>query len=723
MKDSKAGLFPTIMGAARLGSIVAVLMLIFSGLVGANADDESEVLFQGNSDVDGPFWIEFSCELDSCQDMELVVWTDDSEYRIMDTHLVEWSGLVNGSVSWELLANPSLVMENFAMRSIIGKQSDIIENSDLPDLVPPPGQQGEWASMSASSNCQLNRCSRSEILSEGASFVGVLDTSADDDAILVEGDNGDVVKISSIESPDSISIEYWSRSDSKTLIGSISSSESSSVYLDYPEDAELWVRIVHSDESDFSPYRFNLVTFDDENEGPAGEELGNPWIYDYQLSSNSTSYDLYRGHISSNDQLGDSLLISTGAKISLPIACHFTGEVALEILLHEIGGEKEKIVEDSNKCPQNIETSPSSTGIEFRVKSEQVIEWEIEVTSPVSGDGVLLGDAPDLLWLESGPSEFWGLISPSNTPYSGSLGVEDRIDIHPFEITDSNGSRVMIRSDIESPVTYQIQTLSQDSWQILNYTNGTVISVPSGIHAIRVEGLSPIVGDVEYEFYMVYLGEDIPDEGEYRDLSHLFTNFYVLIGGLMLLPLAVVLWWNRSLFLEKKNTRTGFEIHGIKKLELLRERLSLEGENLEEDTEGIVKALSMLGDSSWDEALYDLGKPSLRHMTEQIEICSWVIPKSSFLILGIRTFQEKWELTALSVSSPEGSTASITKVSPNHMFEDNEVFLDTMSPETKRFLSLEISGSPSLLELEVSGLVDGEPLAAVPREALSFDGE
>ena len=711
------------MSAARLGSIVAVLMLIFSGLVGANADDESEVLFQGNSDVDGPFWIEFSCELDSCQDMELVVWTDDSEYRIMDTHLVEWSGLVNGSVSWELLANPSLVMENFAMRSIIGEQSDIIENSDLPDLVPSPGQQGEWASMSASSNCQLNRCSRSEILSEGASFVGVLDTSADDDAILVEGDNGDVVKISNIESPDSISIEYWSRSDSKTLIGSISSSESSSVYLDYPEDAELWVRIVHSEESDFSPYRFNLVRFDDENEGPAGEELGNPWIYDYQLSSNSTSYDLYRGHISSNDQLGDSLLISTGAKISLAIACHFTGEVALEILLHEIDGEKEKIMEDSNQCPQNIETSPYSTGIEFRVKSEQVIEWEIEVTSPVSGDGVLLGDAPDLLWLESGPSEFWGLISPSNTPYSGSLGVEDRIDIHPFEITDSNGSRVMIRSDIESPVTYQIQTLSQDSWQILNYTNGTVISVPPGIHAIRVEGLSPIVGDVEYEFYMVYLGEDVPDEGEYRDLSHLFTNFYVLIGGLMLLPLAVVLWWNRSLFLEKKNTRTGFEIHGIKKLELLRERLSLEGENLEGDTEGIVKALSMLGDSSWDEALYDLGKPTLRHMTEQIEICSWVIPESRFLILGIRTFQEKWELTALSISSPEGSTASITKVSPDHMFEDNEVFLDTLSPETKRFLSLEISGSPSLLELEVSGLVDGEPLAAVPREALSFDGE
>ena len=93
------------------------------------------------------------------------------------------------------------------------------------------------------------------------------------------------------------------------------------------------------------------------------------------------------------------------------------------------------------------------------------------------------------------------------------------------------------------------------------------------------------------------------------------------------------------------------------------------------------------------------------------------------MILGIRTFQDKWELTALSVSSPEGSTASITKVSPEHMFEDNEIFLDTLNPGTKRFLSLEISGNPSLIELEVSGLVGGEPLAAVPREAISFNGD
>ena len=72
-----------------------------------------------------------------------------------------------------------------------------------------------------------------------------------------------------------------------------------------------------------------------------------------------------------------------------------------------------------------------------------------------------------------------------------SLGLGDSVDIHPLEINDENGSLVMIRSDIDSPVTYQIQELKQDGWQILNYTNGAMISLPKGNHAIRVGGAVP----------------------------------------------------------------------------------------------------------------------------------------------------------------------------------------------------------------------------------------
>jgi|TARA_B100001094_G_scaffold46859_1_gene42073 hypothetical protein len=708
------------MGAARVRAIVAVLILIISINAGADGEDGTELFIVGDSDARGPFWIQFTCELDSCQDMELVIWADGSQYTITDSHSVEWSGLIGEEVSWELHGSLSLDAGDFVMSSIIGNPSDIVEGTDLPDLVPSPGQLGDWTSISATSTCQLNRCDHDEFLSEGASFLGVLDSSADDDAILIEGDVGDVIKISNIESSEGASIEYWSRSDSKILIGSISSDGSDRVYLDYPENAELWVRVVHSDESDFSTYRFDIVRYDDESEGPMGEELGNPWPYEFPLVGNSTKHDIYRGHISSNDQSGDSLLISSGAKIKLRVICQFTEEASLEILLHDLHGEIEQIIESSQGCPSYVNTTGSTIGVEFRINSEEVMGWDIEIIFPDEGDGVLIGDAPDLLWLETGPSEFWDVLTPGSTSYSGNLGVGDRIDIHPFEITDLNGSKVMVRSDIESPVTYQIQSLSQESWQILNYTNGSEISVPLGTHAIRVEGLSPVVGEIGYEFYIVYLGEDIPDDGEYQDLSHLFTNFYLLIGGLMLLPLAVVLWWNRSGVFKRSISQSDFDIHGLHRLDLLRERLSTSSNGLEDSPEEIVKALKMLGDSSWENVLSDLGKPSLRHMTEQIEICSWIIPESEFLVLGIRTFEYRWELSALSVSSPEGSIVSIEKVSPDHMFDNMEVFLDSMEPGTKRFLRLEIGGSPSLIELEVSGLIAGEPVAAVPREALVF---
>ncbi len=708
------------MGAARVGAIVTVLILLISSHAGANDEDGAELFILGDSDAKGPFWIQFTCQLDSCQDMELVIQADGSQYTIMDPHRVEWSGLIGGAVSWELYGNPSLDGGDFVMSSIISNESDIVEDTDLPDLVPSPGQIADWDSISAASTCQLNRCNNDEVLSEGASFLGALDTSADDDAIFIEGDVGDIIKISNIESSDGVSIEYWSRSDSKILIGSTSSDDFNPVYLDYPENAELWIRVVHSGESDFSPYRFDIVRYDDESEGPEGEELGNPWPYAYPLISNSTNHDIYRGHISSNDQSGDSLLISSGAKIKLQVTCQFTEEVSLEILLHDLYGAVERIIESSQGCPGHVNTTDSTIGVEFRINSEEVMEWEIEVTFPGKGDGALLGDAPDLLWLETGPSEFWDVLAPSSTSYSGNLGIGDRIDIHPFEITDLNGSRVMVRSDIESPVTYQIQSLNQESWQIMNYTNGSEISIPTGIHAIRIEGLSPVVGEIGYEFYIVYLGEDIPDDGEYQDLSHLFTNFYVLIGGLMLLPLAVVLWWNRSGAFKRGVSISDFEIHGLHKLDLLRERLSIKSGSLEDGSESIVKALEMLGDSSWDDVLSDLGKPSLRHMTEQIEVCGWIIPESNFLVIGIRTFEYKWELSALSVSSPEGSTVSIEKVSPSHMFEKGEVFLDSIEPEAKKFLRLEIGGSPSLIELEVSGLIAGEPFAVVPREAIVF---
>ena len=55
--------------------------------------------------------------------------------------------------------------------------------------------------------------------------------------------------------------------------------------------------------------------------------------------------------------------------------------------------------------------------------------------------------------------------------------------------------------------------------------------------------------------------------------------------------------------------------------------------------------------------------------------------------------------------------------------QGQDIFLDSIEPHSKKFLRISIGGNPSNIELEISGLVDGEPLAAVPREALSWEKE
>jgi hypothetical protein len=49
-----------------------------------------------------------------------------------------------------------------------------------------------------------------------------------------------------------------------------------------------------------------------------------------------------------------------------------------------------------------------------------------------------------------------------------------------------------------------------------------------------------------------------------------------------------------------------------------------------------------------------------------------------------------------------------------------EIFLDKMPADSKMFLSLTLEGNPSNLGFQLSGLVGGQPLAAVPNRVLDW---
>ncbi len=116
-----------------------------------------------------------------------------------------------------------------------------------------------------------------------------------------------------------------------------------------------------------------------------------------------------------------------------------------------------------------------------------------------------------------------------------------------------------------------------------------------------------------------------------------------------------------------------------------------------------------------------MGEAALSHHTESVTLKAWRMEKGSLLI-GIHVEIAPWELAALRFEAADGPSWKITKVSPTSLFDGDEIFLDTLNVGTTRFLTLELEGTATGLDLHLSGLVEGKPLAAIPARALLMDG-
>ena len=330
-----------------------------------------------------------------------------------------------------------------------------------------------------------------------------------------------------------------------------------------------------------------------------------------------------------------------------------------------------------------------------------------------------MGDAPDRLWLDSEELGSWPQISFNET-INARMSGDEFVDIFSFEVTSANGSRLHIDADLTQPVSYQIFVLNQETWLIQNASAGGLIDAPYGVHAIRVEK----IGDASltyYDFKLVNGGEIIDiDPDSFTDQSNLFTDYYIFAGFFLLAPAILVIFWNRNRWRDGLG-QIDIEQHELRRLRRLRERLT--ALLAEEDTneQVIDSALHQLGDSPWRAVVEDWGEPLLRHNTEQVEICAWRINEgNATMLIGIHLSDSTWELAAMRVYAPEGSSVNIAEVSPRHLFNGDEIFLDTLSPQTSTFLRLTISGEPANIGFHLSGLVNGEPLAAVPNRAIDW---
>ena len=710
------------MRGVRTG-LLAMLLTLAAFSASVSADEDSRIVLSDEiSSTSGPVWVSVSCMKVGCPGMELVIWSDGVEERHEDPHLVEWSGWVEGNVSWQILVDSGTEANDLSTEVILSRMDEWTEHDDLPNIVPSPGSQGEYPLINTTSPCQMRSCEAIDLLSEGVLYVGALENQSDKDAIMVVGDPGDVLLLNSLRGPSEIRIEIWQRGEeSKSLVDTIERTEMGH-HFEYPAQGELWIRLVHSAEEGYSPYEFEIIRYDDDSEAPEGGELTNPWSHGEALPFYGDSSLLYYGHLAASDSQGDSLLITSGAKMKLEPFCSFTDNVSVEISLHQMDGSSLAI---ESGCEDVFETTGQTVSVEFGLTTQgKTAAWAIMLKSLEPSDGALIGDAPDELWGLGGPDSRWQVLSLGATTIEGSLDVFDNTDVFAFSITEENGSYVRVQRIGDAPTTFTLMALNQETGEVVNSTDGSMMIVPPGVHALMIEWGQDMEGDEsrgEYQFSLPYNGPYEPIEYEFVDLSDRARGFYIFAGFMLLTPLMVVLWWNRAAIFSGAPLASDIEEHERRRLRRLRERLSeaLSAESIDEGE--IEYSLKQLGDSPWRAVTQDWGEPLLRHMTEQVEICVWKISEGdAVLLLGIRVAEVPWELAAMRIHAPEGAKVGISSISPSRLFQDDEIFLDTLSAGSRVFLSLALEGSPTSLGFQLSGLVGGEPLAATPNRALDW---
>ena len=730
-----------------LAGLLALLILTTSAFITtAQEDDEKVALLDSSIHFEEPIPIFFqvTCMKTACPGLALEIVVEGETHNSDDPHVVSLSFLANGNVTYLLTVNQGTDETDLSFESTVFGDSEwsIVEDGDALDNIPSPGISVEQAPLDATWPCSVSECESNALplSANGFNFIGSLDNSSDKDSIELTGQSGDVIVLNHILLPSELEIEFWLRTDDQlSLMNNVNPDSLGRFYIEYPEGGELWLRLKQDSSSGFAAYQIHLIRYASMSETPTSlnekchGELPNPWAWEYTFDNDTDAWscnplnfpesesEIFTGWITEGDSEGDALRFDAAPRMSIEINC--TSEfntVEFNVFIFQTDNTPLNVgnstIENSG-CPESILTPEGTTSIEIRMMTEHLDKWSIQMHEWPLGDAGGIGDAPDSMWEWGG--EVSRVIMFDETIYA-SMVSGDFVDVFSFEVLEENGSRLHLEQDSSEPVHYQILVLDQITGMIVNTSEGMQIDAPFGTHALRVERIGN-QGEIPYSFTLVNDGESSsPVQPVFIDQSSLFKNYYIFVGVFLLSPIAIVIFWNR------RNLMGGasdiqFEQHERRRLSRLRERITEMLEPKTADKGVIESALHQLGDSPWTAVIEDWGEPIIRHNTVQVEICVWKVKQdAATMLIGVKVANSAWDMAAMRVHAPEGARVSISDVSPKHMFHDEEVFLDSLKAGSRTFLLLTLEGNPTSIGFQLSGLVDGEPLAAVPNRAINW---
>ena len=437
------------------------------------------------------------------------------------------------------------------------------------------------------------------------------------------------------------------------------------------------------------------------------------------------------GYIHASDTEGDRTYFSAGGNAEIEIQW-FGGDVAefVGYMTQVPSGVVTELDFDENSTTLTLQTPVADSrfgNYEFTIwaRTDEVTgEWTLNKTTLSEGDSLCPHDCPNTIDETKFQSEAV-LIENERWTTDGNLSGEDTVDVYPIFIEGESWETHRLIATIEggeSMVQIQSWNNSGEFLTPLDVAEGfeTVgLNMTPGYHLVKVSRSNSAIGTNAYHLDLQTINvtsEDAGPEGEIVDRWKEFIPFYIGIGLLMLAPMGYVLWSLRGTKLADE-----VQAHERGRLKRLRKRLArlIESDASEHE---ITSALEMLEAVQWKATVVEMGEATLTHHTDSVTLKAWRMGAGSLLV-GIHVEEAPWNLAALRFEAAGGPSWQITKVSPNSLFDGDEIFLDTLEVGSTRFLRLQLEGSATGLDLHLSGLVEGKPLAAIPARALLMEDE
>ena len=735
-------------GRPTAWALLGLLVLLSSSGAGLAAPPSTVVLVDGATStevvavVDGSGWVEARCSASSgCPDLTVTATLPNgSTVTATGRPLVSLELELSAGDLTLQLARAGGTESDVTWRRILPTAGD--ELADAPATVPAPGAETTGHPTYAPAACaDLLACGADGTVWPAAwpiRWNATLGGSDEADAILIDAAPGDALTLWAPERSSPVRLEVWWRSATQVWRDPELSIDLSEAQGDepgpwtaiVPQGTEAWVRLLVPPASEAHVGLVALVQ-SVAGEGAAGDRAG-PGV---ARPATEASSEWLSGGLSQGDTAGDLVAWEAASREEWLVADHTSSPASAHWLARFVNGIWIELDVDGDG---KVTLPEGATHIGWHVtEASEDLRWWVRASLQSVGD-VDRGDAPDEVPTSVSALSAWPAPGPSTDGHEAMWHAADAADVYVLPLTEPGRGGWTVSASVWHDTVSPALKVRVTSWTVASNgalqpagsversTEGSGVALldlvvgPDDVVLLIVEAEDRSAGTYGLDWsavaHEVEQGHGVPDRLKVLDRWYLWCT-----GLCFLSPFVLIAFWVR------RDLATLRETEWIEARLARLERLLTQGRT-EDARADLSSALAALGDSVWAAATGTWGEPDLHHHAHGIELVAWLLDERLArsggrpLLIGARA-ESDWSLAALRVRPVSGADARILATEPERMTSEDEVFLKDLAAGATTILLLELKAPPGPVDLELTGMVDGSPIAATPATALALDDE